>query len=324
MKGFASRHLCFCALVIAGAARVAVADSVGVVTAGENYGDFYGAAVDPSTGKIYVRTSYTTDSSGSNTVSVYDNGAALFAHAASQTLTTAGGQGTYIAANQGKLYGRYEERTPGNSPSDTTSARWDAATGATEQVGSPMPGMGGSDVNVADTFTVGLFTAVNWMQDQTGLYVLGHNAGESSWQLDRMNSDLTIAQSITFDAGPLGYAFMINGKLFTSSNHESQTIDHMLDLSTGAYTAVNFTWTGLSDTTAVDDAFYDVRRDTLYLHDYDHGTFYAAANASQQFHAASPIEQAPSTPLPGAATAGAALLGGLAAKRRPRRPVPAE
>ena len=60
------------------------------------------------------------------------------------------------------------------------------------------------------TFDWGGFTAVNWLQDSTGLYTLGRVPGGDVWSIHEMGADLNVVSTRTFTAATLGYAFMIN------------------------------------------------------------------------------------------------------------------
>ena len=74
----------------------------------------------------------------------------------------------------------------------------DANTGSILETRASIPGMGGS--NGAHTFNWGGFSGVNWMNNSTGLYLMGRNSAGTDWQINTMTpGDLsTIASTATF------------------------------------------------------------------------------------------------------------------------------
>ena len=168
---------------------------------------FNSLAVDPATGYFYEYQSY--GSGGSETLNVYKSVSALTANAPSSTITL--GQpfyGTYIAANNGVLYGR--------AGAGTQAAQWSLTTGAQLNTSSGYSNLSGNG------FTWGGYTGVNFMQDSTGMYVLGSSANVYSgdWVIEKLSTGgLTGISSTQYspgNGGALGYGFIINGTLYTS------------------------------------------------------------------------------------------------------------
>lgn len=230
-----------------------------------------GVAVDESTGKFYKHNGY----SGGSSVLVYANAAAFDANTPMSTITLGGGgfYGTYFEVSNGKIFGRI-------GSSNTAVARWDATTGVRDLSKASFPGMGGA--NGPDTFNWGGYSGVNWMQDQTGLYVLGHNTGSTVWQLNKMDANLNVLSTLTANLGTLGYAFLVNGNLFASSSVDSNVISKSLNLATGTLSTVDFL---LSAPTGQNwaNVSYDHSTDTLLLNSYSRYSFYQISNASAQF-----------------------------------------
>jgi autoaggregation protein RapA/B/C len=271
-----------------------------------SYSGFNGFAVDPTTGKYYSHTGYGYGSTFgySQNLSEYDTLAALQGGTPSSTTTLSGygPWGTYMAVSNGEVYAR--TNTDFNAwPTGTDSARWNAATGSQDATLGSIPGMAG--VNGSDTFNWGGFSGVNWMQDSTGLYVLGHNASGNGWQIDKMDSNLNLLSTVSFGTSTtsLGYAFMINGTLFASSNYFSNQIDWEVNATTGAVTPVNITLSGMG-TLYADNAFYDPTTDKLFVHNVSDGTIYSLDGAAAAFGV-----QSISTPEP--ATLASVCLAGL-------------
>lgn len=263
--------------------------------------DYFGSvAVDPVTGKVYAYAGYTTDS-----VMVYANAAAFAAGSVSNVLTLAAPiYGTYFAVNNGQLYARTNENT-------TAVATFSASTGAVTATLAGYAGMGGE--NGMDTFNWGGYSGMNFMQDSTGMYVMGGVASSTNWQIQKLGSGLASTGSTIYNtANDLGYGFIINGILFTGDNYYSSSVTKAINLSTGAVTAVNDPLVGLGGNFYLSDFSYDYVSDTLYASNVYASTYFKASNASVQFGA----PRAAVVPEPGSML----LLGlGLAALTLARR-----
>src|SRR5262245_59460940 len=186
---------------------------------------FAGGATDPTTGTFYWRSFHPSDSA----VLVYSSAAAFESGSIGSTfnLQTHSIAGAYIGAYGGDLFGRAADSEP--TSTDTAQGRWSASTGALELLGSPIATMQGNDYN--GTFDGGAYSGPSTLQDATGLYVLGRQ-NSTTWQVIKENTDLTIAESHTFSAGTLGYAFTINGKLYLGDSYNSGHISRTYNFAT--------------------------------------------------------------------------------------------
>jgi sugar lactone lactonase YvrE len=174
----------------------------------------------------------------------------------------------------GVLFGRADTST-------SAISSWNTVTGAIIS-SSVIPNMCGGC-----TFDWGGASGVNWMQDSTGIYVLGGDNSTNQWQVDLMNTDLSVAttQFISPVNGELGYGFFIKGQLFTADYFYSNIITSELNFQTGVSQPVSYTLTGIDQGNGdyISSTFYDPTIDRLYIWNTDDGTLYSADNASQQF-----------------------------------------
>jgi sugar lactone lactonase YvrE len=174
----------------------------------------------------------------------------------------------------GVLFGRADTTT-------SAISSWNTVTGAIIS-SSVIPNMCGFC-----TFEWGGASGVNWMQDSTGMYVLGGDNSMTQWQVDRMNTDLSVATNefISPVNNVLGYGFFIEGQLFTADIFYSNTITSQLNFQTGVSQAVSYTLTGIDEVNGdyISATFYDPTIDRLYIWNTQDGTLYSADNASQQF-----------------------------------------
>jgi autoaggregation protein RapA/B/C len=300
--------------LMAGSAWQAKADLV-MTQFSADYANFNGFSVDPVTGDYYSHSGYGYGVFGdSQKISEYNNLSDFKNNVAGGSVVLGGNGdwGTYFTVNDGELFARTSDSTS-NWPTGTQSAKWNAATGTLDASISSMPGMGGA--NGSDTFDWGGFSGVNWMQDSTGLYVLGKNEPGTGWQIDKMDQNLGILGTTNFNAGPLGYAFMINGILFASSHFQSNVIDLEVNTLTGVASNVNITLDGMGSLYA-DNAFYDQTSDKLFIHNANDGSLFTLDGAASQFGADTLATPEPSTIV----SAGTACLMALGcAWRRHRR-----
>jgi sugar lactone lactonase YvrE len=174
----------------------------------------------------------------------------------------------------GVLFGRADTNT-------SAISSWNTVTGAIIS-SSVIPNMCGYC-----TFDWGGASGVNWMQDSTGMYVLGGDNSTSQWQVDLMNTDLSVAttQFISPPDNELGYGFFIKGQLFTADYFYSNIITSELNFHTGVSQPVSYTLTGIDQGNGdyISNTFYDPTIDRLYMWNTDNSTLYSADNASQQF-----------------------------------------
>jgi len=241
---------------------------------------FVGMAVDPATGLYYERPNY-GPGFGSGPVNTFASTAAFKAGTPSFSvpLQNGGFFGTYFTVKGNEIFGR-EGLGKGvfGFPVDTSAARWNATTGAIDAALAGFAGMGG--VDGPHTFNWGGFSGVNFMQDQTGLYVFGKNLG-SGWQLNRVDPNLNILGTDQFNAGSLGFGFMIDGNLFAGDNFNGNSISQSLDFTTGTQSAVNFTLVGGPPSPYWNNVFYDTTTNSLFLN--SGSGLYMVPDASQAF-----------------------------------------
>ncbi|MBX5157984.1 hypothetical protein HJB89_12755 [Rhizobium sp. NZLR8] len=230
--------------------------------------ELQGVAVDPQTGKFYVSSGHGFPDD--SMVSIYDNASAFEADNASGAISLGEydlGEydigGTYFSVRGGEIIGRTNEvKGEGPFPDQTYLAKWDAADGSLDQQGDPIPGLIGE--NGAGTFDWGGFTAVNTLQDSTGIYVVGR-IDDATWQVSKIDPDtLNPIESKTFAAGGLGYGFAVDGTFFFGDSFGSEHIGTAFDFETGVKTTidVNIAISGDDSTTNV---VYDAAADSIYI-----------------------------------------------------------
>ncbi|MBY5593479.1 hypothetical protein HFO42_04775 [Rhizobium leguminosarum] len=225
--------------------------------------ELQGVAIDPLTGKYYVASGHGFPDD--SMVSIYDNAAAFEADHASSAISLGEYDigGTYFSVRGGEIIGRTNEvRGEGPFPDQTYLAKWDAADGSLDQQGDPIPGLIGE--NGAGTFDWGGFTAVNTMQDSTGIYVVGR-IGDSTWQVSKIDPDtLNPIESKTFAAGSLGYGFAVDGTFFFGDSSSSEHIGTAFDFETGVKTTVDVN-IAIPGDDLITNVVYDSAADNLYL-----------------------------------------------------------
>lgn len=255
---------------------MAQAVTVTLTTASSLVTGHYSFAMDPITGKFYGSSNHTNHS----VVNVYNNASAFASNTISSSLNLSSlYYNTYAVAYNGKLYARA-------STSDVSVGKWDLTTGTREATKLPFTNMS------TDVFNWGGYSTVNWFYDGSSMYVLGKNTSGTSWQLNRMDTDLNVLETKSFTAGTLGYAIMLNGKMFTSTSYNSNTIDKVFDFATGTYTSVSYSLSGSSGA-YWGDTFFDSTTDTIYMNSVDASRVYKINNASTVFSAPAPPSSVP-------------------------------
>jgi len=285
-----------CLLLAPGTSALATSIAVSDVGTDSPPDSHTGSAYDSSTGKYYRRNYF---SSG---LLVYNSLADFEANVNSTTLSLSGGgtAGTYFAVMDGKVYSRTDDF------SNSVSV-WDASTGA-KLASTTIAGMTGT--NGSGTFDWGGYSGMNFIDDGDSLYLVGKSTG-SGWIVDGMDSGLNVTSSLSYSVSSPGYAFIINGTLFSSKDFFSPTIDRAMNLSTGLESVVDFTLTGFgSGFLYLTNFDYVSETDTLYIHELQTGRMYKVAGASDAFGVpASSVPDSGSTAiLMGSALAMIALL----------------
>jgi len=246
-------------------------------------GTFQNLAVDPTTGKVYVRSSFF-----GTTVNVYSNRAAFEAGSSFTTLNLAATTfGTYFTVNNNQLFARTSETT-------TEVASFNASTGEITATNAGYAGMGGE--NFEDTFNWGGFSGMNFMQDNTGIYVIGGTLASNNWQIEKLGIGLASTGSMIYNRNtPPGYGFIINGILFTSNSYDNVNVNNAVNLAPGAVSTVSHQLAGFDIIPYLSSFSYDYSSDTLYAWDDKSYRFFAASNASVQFG----VARAANVPEPG-------------------------
>ncbi|PDV85066.1 hypothetical protein CO652_28390 [Rhizobium sp. H4] len=231
--------------------------------------ELQGVAVDPLTGKYYVSSGHGFPDD--SMVYIYDNAAAFEADNASGAISLGDydlGQydigGTYFAVRGGEIIGRTNEARGEEDPfpDQTYLAKWDASDGSLDQKGDPIRGLIGE--NGAGTFDWGGFTAVNTIQDSTGIYVVGR-IDDSTWQVSKIDPDtLNAIESKTFAAGGLGYGFAVDGTFFFGDSFGSEHIGTAFDFETGVKTTVDVN-IAIPGDDATTNVAYDAAADSIYI-----------------------------------------------------------
>ncbi|PDT00980.1 hypothetical protein CO666_28045 [Rhizobium chutanense] len=240
-----------------------------VVRPFDDHYELQGVAIDPLTGKFYVSSGHGFPDD--SMVSIYDNASAFEAGKASGAISLGDydkGEydigGTYFSVRGGEIIGRTNEARSGEDPfpDQTYLAKWDAADGSLDHKGASIPGLIGQ--NGAGTFDWGGFTAVNTMQDSTGIYVVGR-LNDATWQVSKIDPHtLNPIESKTFSAGGLGYGFAVDGTFFFGDASGGEHIGTAFNFATGAKTAVDINLAIPGDD-FITNVVYDPAADNLYL-----------------------------------------------------------
>jgi hypothetical protein len=246
----------------------------------ESNNDYESVTFDAASGKYYQRPGFNADVTG---MFEYANSLAFEAGISTRTVTLEQGYyGSYVAAD-GALFGRSQLNTDFTG---SDSSRYNLTTGAIERTAS-FPTLG---QNRNDTFDWGGLTSMNFYSDPSGTYLLAKTAapGGQTWQLSKVDSDLNIVSSKTFQDSTMGFATMINGKLYTGAHGQNilgdlvtSGFDHVFDFSTGDYNPFQIDFLGIGDTQYIDNMIYDPSNDTMYLHNVQTQYFYKMGDVSE-------------------------------------------
>jgi hypothetical protein len=167
------------------------------------------------------------------------------------------------------LYGRTQLN---DDFSGAGSSRINLTTGAIEQ-SNPFSSYLGR--NGGDTFAWGGLTSMNFYNDPAGLFALGKTdaAGGQTWSVNRLDQDLNVLESKTFDATEIGFAVMVNGKLLIGQhtfdiegNLHTDGFSSVFDFASGQLASVDHAFSRLGDSQYIDNLLYDAATDTLYAH----------------------------------------------------------
>ncbi|MEI9999295.1 MAG: PEP-CTERM sorting domain-containing protein [Verrucomicrobiota bacterium] len=174
-------------------------------------------------------------------------------------------EGTYFAVNNGTLYSR-------NDSTSNVVGEWNLATGM--ETGTVTFSDMAPAANGTDTFNVNDYTGMNFLQDSTGLYVLGVSANGQDWTLDKVNPMLSVLQSYTFsdpndptDPLTIGFAFMAGGELFMGDSYNDPTISYVFNPAADELSDVDITLNGLPSNVYIEGATYVSQTDSLYIVD---------------------------------------------------------
>jgi hypothetical protein len=269
---------------------------------------FNSLAIDPATGYFYELHYY--GNAFQEQLSVYSDVTQLAANNPSSTVSLSGGfYGTYIAANSGTLYGGYNNNGAVGS--------WSLSTGSVTGENSY------AALSGATSFNWGGDTTINVMQDSTGLYALGGSANnQNGWALEKIGPNLSGKSAISFaplNGSSLGYAFMIDGTLFTGASFNSNVVNEAINASTGVVTPVSYTLQNIGPPNSsyyLSDFTYDPITNTLYAFDSVGSVLYAAPDASAQFGLASGSTSSNAVPAPSAPALFLIALAALTIMRR--------
>jgi len=263
-------------LAMAMMAMPAVAQEVALTKVREIGAKTTAIAFDNSSGGVFQRFGHTPDD---RSFQFFESGEAFDANkpAFSFDLQGPGLAGTYMAAQDFQIFGA---AIGGKTDSNSAIASWLGKTGEVNGFRASLPDIGES--KEAATFDWGGLTSVNWFQDNTGTYVLGsHNS--STWSLFRMQG-LDIEASHKFEAKSLGFAFMLDGTLFTGASSREGVVTNAFNFEKGAMSDVNYKFSGFaSDNLAITGTAYDVKSDRLYLTDSGNDMIFAVSNARELF-----------------------------------------
>ena len=233
-------------------------------------------AFDNSSGGVFQRFGHTPDD---RSFQFFESGEAFEANkpAFSFDLQGPGLAGTYMAAQDFQIFGA---AVGGKSDSNSAIAAWQGKTGELSGFRDSLPDIGNS--KDAATFDWGGLTSINWFQDNTGTYVLGSH-DSSTWSLFRMKG-LEIESSHKFEAKSLGFAFMMDGTLYSGSSSREGVVNSAFNFEKGAMSDVTYKFSGLADDNlSITGTAYDAKNDRLYLTDSGNDMMFAVSNARELF-----------------------------------------
>jgi autoaggregation protein RapA/B/C len=290
-----ARQIAVCCVSIASfiVGSIALATPINATFVRSDANFFAGMAVDSATGEAYQLNGYGPGFGGTSPTSLiqYANAAAFEAGTSSGTvISTTNLWGTYIAAQNGSVFGRSATVYDGNGwPTDAQTTKISGSTGATQGT-TTVANMGG--INGPDTFDWGGFSGVNAMNDGSQLFVVGGDAASSDWRISTFDYNLNPLNSVLFSPpiGP-GWGFAINDYIFFGDSYGSGQISTRVNAATGAVDAVDFLVGGLGPCCYNNNVSYDAFNDTLYLHN-GNGGFYKVTGASEAFGVAGVPEPA--------------------------------
>lgn len=233
-------------------------------------------AFDSATGAVYQRYGNSPDD---RKVDFYQSAEAFEANKPSFgfDLLGPGLAGTYMAAQGYQLFGHaLGEKVEGNS----AVAAWIGKGGDLNGFRESLPDLGAN--KDAATFDWGGFTSLNWLQDNTGTYVLGsHDA--NTWLLFRMKG-LEIETAQKFATTGLGFAFMLDGTLYTGASAKEAVVNQAFNFEKGTMADVKYVFSDLTGSdTLITGTAYDVKNDRLYLTDSAKGLIFGVKNARAVF-----------------------------------------
>jgi autoaggregation protein RapA/B/C len=258
------------------------------------------AQVDPTTGRVYAQAGFMGNGFGYYaSVADYRTNTGFTA----MPLAPTGPFGSYYGAHGGVVLARPDSNT-------ATITAYDGTTGAQITSATYADHCG---TNGACGFDWGGYSAMNLLQDQTGLYLLGRLAATDDWQLSRIDTNLVLTPLTTFAHvnGHDGYGIMIGGTLFIGNDFGSPDIDFAYNTLTGTAYDPDIVLNAGSYRAS---SFYDAASDTLFMANNSSGTdVWAVSNAASAFGVAAAV------PLPAAGWLLLAGLGGMAALRRRSR-----
>jgi len=239
-----------------------------------NSGFFVGMTTDSVTGEVYQLNEYF----GQTSLQRYSDAAAFESGQSSGSVNLSSQVwGTYLAAQDGKVFARTSTQYNGGWPTDARTTMFSGTTGANLAT-TTVAGMWGA--NGADTFNWGGFSGVNAMNDGSNLYIVGGIDGSSDWRISTFDYSLNQTNTVSVSLPNAGYAFSINKYIFFGDSFNSGQISRRVDATTGSVEIVDFLLTGITNQ-YLSNVSYDAFNDSLYIQ--SSGSFFKVAGASEAF-----------------------------------------